>query len=204
LSLPYNEIISWVTKKHYAHRIPSISVCFGLYKDFILKGVCSFGMPPNYIEMKAWKPFNMMELNRLVIDDDCPKNSASFFISKCIKQLEKPVVLISYSDLRKNHNGYIYQASNWVYTGIGGGGCKIFIMKDGTERHQRHEDKINMELVDHIEITTGKARYYYFHGDKEDKARMTKMLRFKKLPYPKGKNKKYDASYKPEIQRVLF
>ena len=42
-------------------------------------------------------------------------------------------------------------------------------MKDGTERHQRHEDKINNELVERIELTTGKARYYYFVGNKKEK-----------------------------------
>jgi hypothetical protein len=195
----------WFLKKHYAHRIPSVSFCFALLNENnITVGVCSFGMPPNYIEMKAWEPYDLLELNRLITNDDLERNTTSFFVSQCLNMLPKPKVIISYSDLRQGHHGYIYQATNWVYTGIGGEGQKIYIMKDGTERHQRHEDKINPELVDRIELTTGKARYYYFVADKRTKRKLKEKLRFETLPYPKGQNKRYDASYKPSIQTTLF
>jgi len=203
LPITRDDYKSWLLHKHYAHRIPSISYAFGLYSDK-LEGVCTFGMPPNYVEMKAWEPYEILELNRLIVNDGLPKNTLSYFVSNCIKLLPKPKILISYSDFRQGHHGYIYQATNWVYTGIGGIGQKIYIMKDGTERHQRHEDKIDMKLVDRIELTTGKARYFYFHGSKIDKAKMKKMLRFDILPYPKGDNKRYDTSYKPKTQALLF
>ena len=57
---------------------------------------------------------------------------------------------------------------------------------------------------DKIELTTGKARYYYFHGNKYDVEKMSQMLRFNILPYPKGDNQRYDTSYKPTIQTRLF
>lgn len=195
----------WLLYKHYAHRIPSISYAFGLYdNDNNLQGVCTFGMPPNYIEMQAWKPFDILELNRLVVNDNLEKNTLSFFVSNCISLLPKPRVLISYSDFRQGHHGYIYQATNWIYTGIGGEGQNIYIMKDKTERHQRHEDKINMNLVERIEKTTGKARYYYLHGDRGSIREMKNKLRFPVLPYPKGENKRYDASYQTVNQQILF
>jgi hypothetical protein len=194
----------WCLKKHYAHRLPVVSYAFGLYENDILVGISTFGMPPNYQEMIAWQPFELLELNRLVVKDDLPKNTLSFFVSNCLNLLPKPKVIISYSDFRMGHHGYIYQATNWIYTGIGGEGQKIYIMKDGTERHQRHGDKINMKLVDRIEKTTGKARYYYFIGTKNDKKNMMKLLRFEILPYPKGENSRYDSSYNPIIQTQLF
>jgi hypothetical protein len=194
----------WCLKKHYAHRMPSISFAFGLFKNDILVGICTYGMPPNYQEMIAWKPFDLLELNRLVVEDNLDKNSLSYFVSNTINMLPKPKVLISYSDFRMGHNGYIYQATNWYYTGIGGEGQNIYIMKDGSERHQRHEDKIDMRLVDRVEKTTGKARYYFFIGNKKEKNNMKNLLRYEILPYPKGDNKRYDASYKPKIQTQLF
>jgi hypothetical protein len=194
----------WCLKKHYAGRMPSISYAFGLFDGNIPVGVCTFGMPPNYMEMKAWEPFELLELNRLVVNDGLPENSLSFFVGQCLSMLPKPKVIISYSDFRMGHNGYIYQATNWLYTGVGGEGQNIYIMKDGTERHQRHEDKINMELVERIEKTTGKARYYYFCADKRTKRKMTEQLRFPILPYPKGENKRYDSSYSPTVQTSLF
>ena len=204
-SIPSGQTYEWLLKKHYAHRIPSISYAFGLYdKSNILQGVCTFGMPPNYQEMIAWRPFEILELNRLIVIDGLEMNTLSYFVSKCLCLLPKPRVLISYSDFRAGHHGYIYQATNWVYTGVGGEGQSIYIMKDGTERHQRHEATMIMELVDHIEKTTGKARYFYFHGDKRDKKKMLSLLRFAILPYPKGDNKRYDASYNPQVQGVLL
>ena len=193
----------WCLKKHYAGRMPSISYAFGLFQDTLV-GVCTFGMSPNYAEMMAWKPFEILELNRLVVNDGLDKNSLSFFLGKCLNMIPKSKVIISYSDLKMYHHGYIYQATNWFYTGIGGEGHPIYIMKNGTERHPRHEDKLNMELVERIEKTTGKARYYYFCGDKKTKKEMIKQLRFPVLPYPKGENKRYDASYNPQVQTSLF
>ena len=105
--IPYQEVLPWFLKKHYAKRVPSINFCFGLYWHSILSGVCSFGMPPNYQEMKVWEPFEILELNRLVVNDNCPKNSASFFISKSIKLLPQPRVLISYSDFRNKKRSTI-------------------------------------------------------------------------------------------------
>jgi hypothetical protein len=203
-SINKNLVKEWCLKKHYAHRIPSISFAFGLFRNNILVGVCTYGMPPNYQEMIAWKPYDLLELNRLVVDDNLEKNSLSFFVSKTITMLPIPKVLISYSDFRMGHYGYIYQATNWIYTGIGGEGQNIYIMKDGSERHQRHQDKIDLRLVEKIEKTTGKARYYFFQGNKKDKLKMKEMLRFKVLSYPKGENKRYDSSFQPKIQGELF
>ena len=205
IPIPKGQTNDWLLNKHYARRLPSISYAFGLYNsNNDLQGVCTFGMPPNYIEMKAWEPYELLELNRLVVNDNSPKNSTSLLVSESLKQLPQPRIIISYADLRMGHFGYIYQATNWIYTGIGGEGQNIYIMKDGNERHQRHEKTIDMSLVDRVEKTQGKARYYYFVGNKRDKKEMMKMLRFPVLPYPKGDNQRYDASYQPDLQQVLF
>jgi hypothetical protein len=195
----------WLLHKHYAKRIPSIIFSFGLYDvEKILQGVITYGMPANYVEMQAWEPFDLLELNRLVVNDGLEKNALSFFVGKSLNMLPKPKIIISYSDFEMGHYGYIYQATNWHYTGIGSVGEKIFMMQDGTERHQRHRNKINMEQVKEVKKTTGKARYYFFCGNVKYKKLMLNKLRYKILPYPKGENKRYDASYQPSIQTTLF
>jgi len=203
-SIKSKETHDWLLNKHYAGRIPSISRSFGLFNRNLLVGVITFGMPPNYVEMKAWKPYDLLELNRLVTNDNLPKNSTSYFVSKAIKKLRQPKVLISYADIDNGHYGYIYQATNWIYTGIGGAGCRVYIMEDGRELHQRHEDKINKQNVEEVTKTTGKCRYYYFHGNSRDVNKMESMLRFEEKPYPKGDNELYDASYKPQVQKTIF
>jgi len=198
------ETHQWLLKRHYAKRIPSISHAFGLYNDMSLIGVVTYGMPPNYVEMKAWEPYQIIELNRLVVEDCSPKNSASVLVGRSIKMLPSPCVVISYADFRMGHVGYIYQATNWVYTGVGGEGHPIYIMKDGSERHPHHEKDLDMGLVDHVEKTMGKHRYYFFHGNKKEKADMEDKLRFPSLPYPKGDTSRYDASGHVEKQGILF
>ena len=49
-----------------------------------------------------------------------------------------------------------------------------------------------------------KNRYVYFIGNKKQKKDMLKNLKYKQKPYPKEKNKYYDASYKPNTQTKLF
>ena len=196
------EYLPWLLKKHYAHRVPGISHAFGLYnEDSILCGVCTFGMPANYMEMKAWEPFQLLELNRLVVNDGLPKNVLSFFVSSTLKQLPIPTVVISYADITSGHYGYIYQATNWLFTGFGGE--KHWILKDGSVKCRRHHEKISSELIDRVEKTQ-KARYYMFVGTKKHKKQMLELLRYPILPYPKGDNQRYDASFKPEIQQVMF
>ena len=43
-----------------------------------------------------------------------------------------------------------------------------------------------------------------FLGSKTQKKNMLKNLKYNIEPYPKGKNKRYDASYKPITQGKLF
>jgi hypothetical protein len=49
-----------------------------------------------------------------------------------------------------------------------------------------------------------KHRYFYFLGDKKQVKDMMSKIKYPKMPYPKGDNKRYDASYAPTIQTQLF
>ena len=62
-------------------------------------------------------------------------------------------------------------------------------------------------LPEHIEISkeeSGKYRYFQFLGDKRKVAEMKKNLKYEILPYPKGENDRYDASYNTNVQGLLF
>ncbi len=212
--IPASYASGWCLKKHYAGRVPPIVQAFGLYeKSGMLTGVCTFGTSANYREAEAWDPFELRELNRLIVDEGAPENTTSFFVGQCIKRIERPMVLISYADLGMSHYGYIYQATNWIYTGISGAGQNVYIMRDGRELHQRTVDigdggkykkmLYNTGQITGIKKTKGKARYYYFCADKRTKKRMMEMLRFPVLPYPKGDGKRYDASYKRSSMQLF-
>lgn len=224
-----NEYSGWLLKKHYAHRMPSVMYAYGIYdKSLVLCGVCTVGMPPCQMNNGSGifnnLIINTLELTRLVTIENHEKNMTSFFVSKCLKLLPSPSCIVSFADPNKNHHGYIYQATNWLYTGLTqkGGKDKQWIL-NGREYHAKtvtvkmmkeigmaYDDSLNMVQNwksnggQIVENTLRKFRYMYLKGSiKEVKEMRVKML-LPILPYPKGDNKKYDASYKPEIQNLLF
>lgn len=90
----FEDIKPWLLHKHYAHRIPSISYSFGLFIDNELQAVCSFGHPVAHTLVKnvlgGEYQENIMELNRLCANEGLPRNTLSYFVSQCLKQLPPP------------------------------------------------------------------------------------------------------------------
>ena len=203
-SIKSKETYDWLMYKHYAKRIPSISYAFGLFKDKELLGICTFGSPasPNLCVGVCGMEYknDVLELNRLCIQDKLEKNIASYFVSSCLNMFNKQLILVSYADTDMHHNGYVYQATNWLYTGATKERTDIGF-DDNT--HSRHYDK-NLDYSKNRKKRSSKHRYIYFIGNKTQKKNMLKNLKYEIQPYPKGKNKRYDASYKPITQSKLF
>jgi uncharacterized protein YrzB (UPF0473 family) len=154
--LHLTEYEHWIKKIHYAKRIPNIMFGYGLFIDKKLHGVCTFGMPPSSTLAQSIAGENykniVLELNRLVTSENLKKNTLSQFVSKSIKQLDKPKIIISFADPNNNHHGYIYQATNFIYTGISSNTTQL-IDKFGNEFHFRNighyqkSNKLNVDLV---------------------------------------------------------
>ena len=153
-----------VVKNHYAHRAVPSSWSFGCFNDGELMGVISFGKPasPHLCrgicgEENAGRVY---ELNRLWLDDKCPKNSESRFISWSIRELSKirpHLILVSYADTGANHNGAIYAATNWIYTGLSdkrSSGDRVV-----GNKHSRHSRTLEDSV---IVPRTRKHRFAYF------------------------------------------
>jgi len=207
--IPYEQTKEWLLYKHYAKRMPPIMYSFGLYNENILEGVCTFGDcggNPKLLELYK----NILELNRLVINKNQQKNILSFFVSQCFRYLPKPVALISYADSNQNHIGYIYQATNWIYTGLSNN--TIVWEKNGITYHNKtmydkfgtNSRKKALNTGYKLIKKQGKHRYFQFLGTKKEKKEMLKNLKYEIKPYPKGDNKRYDASYQPSVQQTLI
>lgn len=198
-SVKYEDTKPFILGKHYAQRMPSISYSFGLYENDDIIGVCTFGKPASNQLTEGvcgvrYKE-KVYELNRLILNDRLPKNTASFFISQCLKKLKKfNLIIISYSDLGMNHNGYVYQASNFLFTGTTKQRTDKF---SGVGKHSRHYDK--SEIEKYRKIRTPKNRYVYFSCDKKKKKEYLENLNYPILPYPKGENEKYELGSKQTV-----
>jgi hypothetical protein len=212
------ETKEWLLKKHYARRIPPIEHAFGVFdENLICQGVCTFGTPVSHTLRSAFgDEFKLFELNRLVLNEGHEKNLTSFFVGQCLKMIPSPCIIASYADTSKGHHGFIYQATNWVYTGLSAPFKDYYIrgmehlhngtimdMSRGQEnRIQWLRDKFGDDLI--MIDRPRKHRYFYFVGDKRQKKQMAKLLPYSVEPYPKGENSRYDASYQVATQGRLF
>lgn len=229
VSIKNSDTYEWLLRKHYAKRIPSIMFAFGLYdNNNFLQGVVTYGMPPVHFNYGSGiftdHRVNTYELTRLVINENLEKNILSYFVSQSLQLIPKPACIVSFADPNNGHHGYIYQATNWLYTGLTQKGRKDkqWII-NGREYHAKTitvEWMIEMKFkYDHSKNMTAnwianggtveenelrKFRYIFLLGNKKEIRIMKNKLSFEILPYPKGENKRYDNSYSTVQQGVLF
>jgi len=228
--VPKNVYSDWLLNKHYAKRLCSVSYAYGLYIDGIIKGVITYGMSPSatLAESIAGDKYKKIvyELNRLITVDDLPRNVLSQFVTKSFKLLPKPIIIVSFADPNNGHNGYIYQATNFLYTGVSSNSIQ-YEYPDGKEfhfknfRHKKHsttfqkevgktKDQIsNQDIIDFYDLSKknikGKHRYIQVLGSKTDKKLIMRNFKLDLLEYPKGVNKNYEVEFSDmEVQLNLF
>jgi hypothetical protein len=198
----------WVLYKHYAKRIPPISYSFGLFNNNIMEGILTVGKPasnPLCVGICGEKNSKYVyELNRLCVKDGLKKNVLSYFVSQSLKMLNN-LILVSYADTSQNHNGYIYQATNFIYTGLSAKRTERFDINNPNKHNKTVGENKNINYQDlAIRVRPQKHRYIYFIGSKKQRKKWLKELNYQIKPYPKGKNTNYDASYKTTSQIELF
>ena len=135
----------YIHKNHYSHGSHNgPSPCYGLFDADKLIGVLMFATPcsenvRSSVFGKEYKD-HVTELHRLHILDVTPKNTESWFISRCLKQLknDKPIIwgVLSFSDTTIGHDGTIYKATNAYRLGQSSP-ATFYIDQDGRLRHPR-------------------------------------------------------------------
>jgi len=135
----------FVVKNHYSNSFPStVKIALGFYLDNKLKGVAlwGYGVRPVHTIKKLFpslNPENYLELNRLCLTDDMPRNSESQFIKQNAEYIKQnyPLikVLFSWADGLRGKPGFVYQASNWLYGGFIK--SEFYINKDNEVIHPR-------------------------------------------------------------------
>lgn len=195
--IDYQTAMDTVVRNHYLHRRCPCSMAFGLFKGDDLMGVVTYGVPCSSTLLKGIcgedEMHNVYELNRLWIHPDVPKNAASYFVSRTLRQLDKEIV-VSFADTSVGHVGYVYQASNFLYCGLS---AKFKDPKVRGMEHMHHATYAHGMTMAQVRETYGeenvyyverprKHRYVYFNAPKKRKKALRKKLRYKVLPYPKG------------------
>jgi hypothetical protein len=218
--LPINsfEVEPWLLQKHYAKRMCPISYAFGLYDQEKLIGIVTYGVPASSMVRrglcgKQWEE-NVIELNRLCCNSE--KNLASILVGRSLQMLPKPMIVVSYADTEQGHVGYIYQATNFIYTGLSFKkkdwaikgmehlhGATVVDMSRGQEnRIEFMREKFGDDF--YLKDRAQKHRYVFFVGNKTQRKTMMSNLMYQAEPYPKGESKRYDAGGEVQTQQLLF
>ena len=191
----------FILNKHYAQRKPSISYSYGLFIDGELEGILTIGKPASNslcegICGKEYKEY-VYELNRLCVNEGLPQNTLSQFVSKVLKDLrDTKLILVSYADEGANHHGYIYQATNWIYTGKTKSRTDKYTPNGKHSRHYTNE-------YDHLrKFRSSKYRYIYI-PNKKFRKEVLKVLKYEIIrEYPKGDNQRYILGQKIKTQII--
>jgi hypothetical protein len=144
----------------------------------------------------------VLELNRLCCDG--PANTASRLIGQSIRLLAGPHVLVSYADTAAGHVGYVYQATNWLYTGLSAKRTDWKVV--GREHLHGHTiadefrgvpnraEAMRAKYGDafYLAPRPRKHRYVMFVGNRTERRNMQAALRYPVLPYPKGESAKHE------------
>jgi len=127
----------FVKQYHYSHKCPNSAHYFGLFRENIMIGVAVYGYPAMRHQASCYQCD--IELRRLCLIDDTPRNAESKFISLSLKQLKLMgyKAVLSLADPEHGHQGTIYKASNFEYLGEERGGGSRLLIIDGKEIHSR-------------------------------------------------------------------
>jgi len=193
--IDYKTAMNVIVREHYLRRKAPCSVAFGLFKENTLLGVICYGTPSSAPLRSgiAGPQFanNVIELTRLWVSDDVPKNGESFLIGRTIKHSGKEII-VSFAEINQGHIGTVYQATNWLYTGLSAKRTNWVI--EGENKHcQTLADKYTAKEIRNkygdkfsLQPRPRKHRYIYVNAKGKRKNEILSLLRYSIQPYPKN------------------
>lgn len=188
---------AFIREHHYSRGSHNGPTCYGLFDKDTLIGVLAIATPcSENVRASLWGYDNrnhVTELHRLVIVDDTPKNTESWFIARALKlhKQARPHIwgILSFADATVGHKGTIYQASNALFCGTSGK-ATFYLDENGRLRHPRQNGiNITREMADRYGWKAtkreGKYRYLFLMPDCKAHAKWLKRnLILSSYPYP--------------------
>jgi len=195
--ISYSQAMELVVANHYLHRKAPCSMAFGLFhKDSLdCLGVVVYGTPASSALRKGLcgveQVENVYELTRLWVDDSVPKNGESFLIGNTLRLLDKEII-VSFADNAQQHIGIVYQATNWIYTGLSAKRTDWTV--EGIDKHgHTWADKYSAQEMRELfgdrfslQQRSRKHRYVFINASKSRKKQLLSLLRYPVMPYPKA------------------
>ena len=142
----------YIKNNHYSGSCHNGPMCWGLFREDELVGVCAFATPcSENVRRSIFGPdskHRVTELHRLHTQDDLPENALSWFVTRAIRGLleYRPDIrgILSFADSTEGHHGGIYKALNFLYKGTTGR-ARFYRDQSGSLRHPR-QCGVNIDL----------------------------------------------------------
>ena len=131
-----------ISRNHYLHSFPGGTILsLGILFGSRLLGAITLGVGPylGYRLVEGACRDDCVTLTRLWLSDQLPLNSESRVLGMVLRSLRKDTSLkfvVAYSDSAVGHTGVIYQATNWLYTGLSSA-TPLYDIGDGILHHSR-------------------------------------------------------------------
>lgn len=195
--IPYSMAQEVIIAKHYLHRKAPCSFAFGMFDSFgQIVGVVIYGVPASSTLLKGIcgpeEAQNVYELTRLWVDDSVPKNGESWLIANTMNKLDREII-VSFADSSADHIGYVYQAANFIYTGLSAKFKDPKIRGLENQHHATYANGLtNAQVIEKFGDRVywverpRKHRYIYFNASKTRRKSLERKLRYKVQPYPKA------------------
>jgi len=196
-----------IVKNHYLHRKAPCSFAFGLIsnEDNQIYGVITYGTPSSAALRRGIcgddEKDNVIELTRLWVDDRVPKNGESYLIGNTIPLVDKEII-VSFAEIEQGHLGVVYQATNWIYTGLSAKRSNWVVIGEPELHNQTLTDKYTAKEMKEkfgnrfIRVPRPrKHRYIYFNCNRRRKKELLKKLRYPICEYPKKNSLINDQYY---------
>ena len=183
---------------HYAKAVPVCQYTYNVWNDDNeWCGVIIYGggaTPHIASPYDKWQG-QVVELERVALNGKQGHGKTSTAVSMSLKALAKEApwidLVVSYADLDQGHNGTLYQATNWIYTGLTNANTRGAFIVHGKKMHPKtvHSKGWKQSLLwlrENIDadaeefITQGKHKYLY-----PMTKQMRKRIEILSVPYPK-------------------
>ena len=192
-----SDVREFSRRYHYTGTGGNASWRWGLWHGVTLLGIVAYNLPTRETCQSVFgeEHFDKVwHMGRLALADEAPRNSESRLIAGSLQAIrrEYPEVwgVLTYAATDVGHIGYVYQATNALYTGKGGDshyyvddkGCRrsTYLGGKGVSDARAREMGWTRHEGD------AKHRYLYVLGSKTQRRQRMQQLRLPVMPYPKG------------------
>jgi len=191
-----SDVREFCRRYHYTHIGNNINWRWGLWHQYTLLGVVTYNLPTRSVCASVFGEDHLdkvWHMGRLALADIAPRNCESRLIAGSLRAIsaEYPNVwaVLTYAATDAGHIGYVYQATNAIYTGEAGDPT-YYIDATGARRGT-HLDGRGVSASRAAEMGWTKAsggpkhRYVYVLGNRRERLHRRQLLRYPQLPYPK-------------------